>query len=336
MKNILLIGGTGFIGRHLIEQLNKENNQLILFSRNAPTFELPQGVLTMQGNRMHLKNYRAQFELFKPDVVVDLIPYSQQDAEDLLEVFQGITSHIIALSSADVYKAYQIFHGSDETVIPGVLNEKSELRTQMFPYRHPEQFNDLMYDYEKIHVEQTLLGNGNIDVTILRMAALYGEHDTHKKLSAYIRPMLTKESEILIPEHKAHWRWTRAYVKDAVRAIDLAINQPQARNEVFNVGGAKTYSQFEIIELLKALTGWKGEIITVKQNIISDMPNEFEEELTKDEYNYEQHLVMNSQKIRDMLGYKESVPYIIGIDKTIAYEKTLVNNESEKQTQESE
>jgi hypothetical protein len=37
-----------------------------------------------------------------------------------------------------------------------------------------------------------------------------------------------------------------------------------------------------------------------------------------------------------MLGYKESVPYIIGIDKTIAYEKSLVDNESEKETEASE
>lgn len=330
MKNILLIGGTGFIGRHLIEQLSKENNQLILFSRNAPDFELPEGVVTIQGNRMNLKNYRTQFELFKPDVVVDLIPYTQQDASNLLETFKGIPSHIIALSSADVYKANQIFHGGEDGVISGELDETSELRTRMFPYRKPEQFNDIWYEYEKIHVEQTLMDNKDIDVTILRLAALYGEYDSHKKLAAYIRPMLEDEGEILIPEHKAQWKWSRAYVKDVVQAIELAINNKAARNQVFNVGAAKAYSQFEIIELLKALTGWKGDIVTIKQNIISDMPNEFEEELSKDEYNYAQHLVISSQKIRDVLGYKEAYPYIIGLDRTIAYEKNKLENEKEE------
>lgn len=323
MKNILLIGGTGFIGRHLIELLNKNNHQLIVFSRNAPAFDLPPGVITIQGNRMHLKQYRKQFEMFKPDVVVDLIPYTLQEAEGLLETFQGITPHIIALSSGDVYQAYDVFHGKAGQVTSGELDENSALRTQMFPYRNLGQFNDLLYDYEKIHVEQALIGNGGIDVTILRLAALYGEYDRQKKLSAYIQPMLQDEGEILIPEHKANWRWTRAYVKDVISAIELAIEKEAARNEIFNVGAKKTYSQFEIIELLKAITGWKGEIVTIKQNIISDMPDDFEEELTKDEYNYAQHIVLNSQKIRDVLGYKEAYPYIVGLDRTIAYEKGL-------------
>ena len=324
MKNILLIGGTGFIGRHLIELLNKNNHQLIVFSRNAPAFDLPPGVITIQGNRMHLKQYRKQFEMFKPDVVVDLIPYTLQDAEGLLETFQGITPHIVALSSGDVYQAYDVFHGKDGQLMNGELEENSVLRTQMFPYRTPGQFNDWLYDYEKIQVEQTLVGNGGIDVTILRLAALYGEYDRQKKLSAYIQPMLQDEGEILIPEHKASWRWTRAYVKDVVLAIELAIEKEAARNEIFNVGSKKTYSQFEIIELLKAITGWKGEIVTIKQNIISDMPDDFEEELTKDEYNYAQHIVLSSQKIRDVLGYKEAYPYIVGLDRTIAYEKSLM------------
>ncbi|OJJ17794.1 hypothetical protein BKI52_28450 [marine bacterium AO1-C] len=323
MKNILLIGGTGFIGRHLIEVLNKNNHQLILFSRQAPSFDLPPGVISIQGDRMQLKQYRQQFEMFKPDVVVDLIPYTQQEAENLLETFQGITPHIVALSSGDVYQAYEIFHGYEAPVVTDELNENSALRTNLFPYRRPGQFNDWLYDYEKIHVEQVLMGNGAIDITILRLAALYGEYDSQKKLSAYIQPMLKGEDEILIPEHKANWRWTRAYVKDIIQAIELSIEQEAARNEIFNVGAKKTYSQFEIIELLKAITGWKGNIVTIKQNIISDMPDDFEEELTKDEYNYGQHIVLNSQKIRDMLGYKETYPYIVGLDRTIAYEKSL-------------
>ncbi len=323
MKNILLIGGTGFIGRHLIEALNKNNHQLILFSRQAPVFDLPPGVISIQGNRAQLKQYRTQFEMFKPDVVIDLIPYTQQDATDLLEIFQGITTHIVALSSGDVYQAYDVFHGHEGQVIEGELDENSPLRTNLFPYRTPAQFNDWLYDYEKMHVEQTLLGNGAVDITILRLAALYGEYDSQKKLSAYIQPMLQGEDEILIPEHKANWRWTRAYVKDIVKAIELSVENPAARNEVFNVGAKKTYSQFEIIELLKALTGWKGDIVTIKQNIISDMPDDFEEELTKDEYNYGQHIVLNSQKIRDVLGYQEVYPYIVGLDRTVNYEKSL-------------
>lgn len=326
MKNILLIGGTGFVGRHLIEQLSKNNHQLIVFSRQPPGFELPEGVITIQGNRRQLKQYRKQFDMFKLDVVVDLIPYTQQEANDLLETFQGITSHIIALSSADVYKAYQIFQGDKIAVTTEELSETSEVRTKLFPHRVPGKFNDWLYDYEKLHVEQVLTDSKEIDTTILRLAALYGEHDSQKKLSAYIQPMLQGEDEILIPEHKAHWKWTRAYVKDVVQAIKLAITQQAARNQIFNVGSPKTYSQFEIIELLKALIGWKGEIITIKQNIISDMPDGFEEELTKDEYNYAQHLVINSQKIRDVLGYKETYPYLIGMDRTIAYERSLMDN----------
>ncbi|MBP1996942.1 NAD-dependent epimerase/dehydratase family protein [Paenibacillus eucommiae] len=103
---ILIIGGTSFIGPYVVNLLINMGHQVIVFHRGQNNGELPKSVLHLYGDRKNMISMTEEFKNFSPDVVLDMIPSTQEHAEMLLNTFKGITQRIVAISSQDVYRAY--------------------------------------------------------------------------------------------------------------------------------------------------------------------------------------------------------------------------------------
>jgi nucleoside-diphosphate-sugar epimerase len=235
--------------------------------------------------------------------VIDTIAYTAQDIWSLQVAIRDITNNLLVLSSGDVYKVYDTFLRS----LPGADNapatENSPLRDHLFPYK-PERTNkydDLLFNYDKIVVER-MIDRQYFNTCILRLPAVFGAGDKQKRFSEYIQPMLAGQPFIKLDPKKAKWIWTRSYVENAAYGIYLAATKPEASNEVFNLGDIHL-SELELINKLKSLTGWKGEIIL--------------ESSTSESYNFDQHLIMDSSKIRKLLSYNEPVKLEAAMERTI-------------------
>src|SRR5271165_1195730 len=133
---ILVIGGTGFIGSCIVERLAAEGHRVAVVHRGITAKRaLPENVEEIQASRNELGNCRRSFEQLAPDVVLDCILSSRQQAEALVALFRNITPRIVALSSQDVYRAVGLLHRIEEGPLqPVPLTEASELRTAPGPY----------------------------------------------------------------------------------------------------------------------------------------------------------------------------------------------------------
>jgi nucleoside-diphosphate-sugar epimerase len=171
---ILVIGGTGFIGLHLVRQLARMGHSVTVFHRGSTNPELPAEHIF--GDRRDLATFHP-----KADVVIDLILSSGSQAKALMEAYRGVAQRVVAASSMDVYRACGVLHGSEEGPIePVPLTEESPLRTKVQTYPPPQVkrlqkiFGWLDDAYDKIPVENAVLGDREFPGTVLRLPMVYG------------------------------------------------------------------------------------------------------------------------------------------------------------------
>jgi len=87
------------------------------------------------------------------------------------------------------------------------------------------------------------------------------------------------------------------HVRDAVRAVWALMNEPRAEGEVVNIGGVEPVTMLELARRIKALTGSASEITLVPYEKVYGTG--FEDIRTR---------VPDLSKIRDLVGYRPEVP----------------------------
>ncbi|NJK53357.1 MAG: NAD-dependent epimerase/dehydratase family protein [Leptolyngbyaceae cyanobacterium SU_3_3] len=95
---VLAIGATGFIGSQVVQQLMLKGHQVALFHRRKTRASELKSLVHFCGHRNELTNFKAEFKQFAPDVVLDCIPYTQAQAQDVVQVFRDCTQRLVAIA----------------------------------------------------------------------------------------------------------------------------------------------------------------------------------------------------------------------------------------------
>jgi nucleoside-diphosphate-sugar epimerase len=168
MMNVLVIGGTGFIGPHIARELMTRGHRVTVLHRGRTP--VPAGAHEVIGDRRRLADLADTLRAAAPDVVVDVVLSSGRQAQELMALFRGHAGRVVALSSMDVYRACGVTHGlEDGPLEPLPLEEStSALRTRLQTYP-PEQvrmlqqiFGWLDDEYDKIPVEREILAHDDL------------------------------------------------------------------------------------------------------------------------------------------------------------------------------
>jgi nucleoside-diphosphate-sugar epimerase len=313
--HILIIGGTRFIGPYVVRRLIEAGHSVTLFHRGETRADLPSSVNHIYGDRRELLSFAEDFQRVQPDVVLDMIPYMEEEAHALLRVFTGVARRVVAISSADVYRAYGLLLRLETgTPEPVPLNERAPLRESLYPYRkHAEGTEDFKYHYEKILVERVLMSEKDLPGTILRLPAVYGAGDPQHRLFGYLKRMDDKRPAIVLEEGQSRWRWTRGDVESVADAIALATTNEHAAHQIYNVGERSALTEAEWVRSIGHAAGWNGEVITVSADFLP--------EHLATNVDYAHHLFTDTGKIRAELGYAERLSRDEALRRTIAWER---------------
>jgi nucleoside-diphosphate-sugar epimerase len=312
---VLILGGTGFIGRHLTTALLETGHKVAVFHRGKQRVRFPRPVLHIHGNRSWLAECIRAFVSFAPEVVVDLIAFSEADAQSTIQVFSRRTERLVCASSMDVYRAYGSFRRLETSAVwRRPLSEGSPLRTVLFPYRHlARKKSDLLFCYEKILVERTVMNDARLPATVLRLPQVFGPHDKQHRLRTYLQRMDAGQ-DIVISEAKARWRWTRGYVEDIAAGFVLAVTNPRAPGRIYNIGERKAESEKDWIPRIGEAAGWTGRVTEVPENAL---PAEFEEP-----YDWTYHLAGATARMRRELGYHEKISPAEAMRRSVRWERS--------------
>jgi nucleoside-diphosphate-sugar epimerase len=307
---ILVIGGTRFIGPRVVHRLVRAGHQVAVFHRGRTVAELPPFVQNIQGDRHRLADHVEEFRRFRPDVVVDMIAMTEQDARALVATFRGIAGRLVVISSGDVYRAYGVFTGLEPgPPEPVPIREDAPLRKVLYPYRSAATPGDEKYDYEKILVERVVMSEASLPATVLRLPMVHGPGDNQHRLAPYLRRMTDGRPAILLNERMAGWRCLRGYVEDVAAAVALAVQHPAAMGQVYNVAEPNAFTEAEWIAKIAAVVGWNGRVISVPE---AKMPVGF---------NTSQELLVDTTRIRTELGFQEVTAPDDALRATIRWEQ---------------
>ncbi len=312
---VLIIGGTAFIGPHVVRSLAAGGHEVTIFHRGEHEPELPESVRHVHGASaaFPVLNFPAELVAWKPDVVLHMVAMGEGDAEAVVRAFKGVARTLVVPSSGDVYGAYGVLIGSEaEAAQSGLLREDSPLRKNFYPYRKTAKSpDDWVYHYDKILVERVVMADAELPGTILRLPAVYGPGDSSHRFFSHLKRMDDRRPAILLDEDQARWRWSHGYVENVAAAIALAVTDDRARGRIYNVGEESAPTTGERVQMLAELMGWAGEIVTLPRG---SLPFHI-----RDAYHYSQDLAYDTSRIRSELGYREIVSVDEGLRRTVAW-----------------
>src|SRR5262245_21434207 len=221
---ILVIGGTGITGPYTVRRLHEMGHKVVIAHRGETEADLPPEVEHLHhpsfsgGYREGFEQFADEFKRFAPDIVLDMILYTERGARAVTQTFKGIAGRVIAISSVDVYRAFGRLHGTEPGPIePMPLTEASPLRETNQP--HGEL-------YDKIAVERIIMGEPDLPGTILRWPAVHGPRTY--RLFPYLKRMDDKRPAIPMRSDTAQWRWSRSYAENVAEATLLAVTNTQS------------------------------------------------------------------------------------------------------------
>jgi nucleoside-diphosphate-sugar epimerase len=254
---------------------------LVVHRGLAEPADLPD-VEHLHGERDSWPVRRADFAAFRPDAAIDVSAGDGAGARAALAALpRGI--RLVALSSVDVYRAYEGMRCRRQTdAVP--LTEDSPLRAAR--YLDGQQ-------WENLEVEDLYLSAA---ATILRLGAVYGEHDYQYRFEPVLRRVRAGRSRM--PVGTGSFLFSRVYVGDVARAVVDVLASDRSAAQVFNIVETRTAPMRLFYEQIVAAVGADLELVRVRDEVL---PGDLRAVGA-----VEQHLLSSAEKARSVLGWRDS------------------------------
>lgn len=309
--NIVVIGGTNFIGPAMLRLLHQRGHALTIVHRGAHEPALPAGIRHIHGDRGDLGRFAADLRVVAPDVVLDMIAFTEAEARTVLDLFRGHAGRLVAVSSCDVYRAYGRLHGSEPgPPDPTPLDEDAPLRERP----NPESRLSGRVERDKVLMERVALGDAVLPGTTLRLPMVYGPGDYMRRLHLFLKRMDDGRPAILLSEAFARWRWSRGYVENVVGAVVAAIEDGRAAGKAYNVAEPAALSMADWVRAIGRAAGWGGRVVIAPDG--SGLYGGGFDSLA-----LEQDWVIDTGRIRRDLGYRERVSPDEAMRRTVDWER---------------
>jgi nucleoside-diphosphate-sugar epimerase len=290
---VAVLGGTRFIGPAVVDQLRARDHEVVVLHKG--TVDAHRGdVEDVRLDRHDRAALGAALARTGADVLVDTCAYTREDAETAVEALpSGLRA--VVLSSMDVYRAFGSYLTGRSTD-PVPLTEEAPLRTTPYPYRGSPLVragidNDT---YEKIHVEQPYLAAGAL---VLRLPMVFGERDPWCWEGFVLARVFAGREQI--PFGAGTWVCSRGWVQDVGSAVALAA-ESELTGEVLNIAEAHTWTIEQWARVILEAAESSAELVPVPDE---RLPWDLQISARTP-----QHLLLDSNKARRLLGWSDSDP----------------------------
>ena len=226
-KNILILGGTRFIGYLMLSELIKEGHNITIFNRQLriPPAPLPRATRLIKGDRNCPQDLKYLFNQTY-DTIIDISGYTPSHVEPIIRKYSSRIGQYIFISTTSVYK----------TPPSNPMTEES-----------PRMFLNNTYGGDKALTEDLLINCKKVfPVTIFRPQGVIGPYNTH--IAGLVFYRIINKFPVLIGKN-ANVRSSHLFVFDLIRTVTLSIGNPKAFGKIYNVAGDDKVTLTELIDL---------------------------------------------------------------------------------------
>lgn len=260
---ILIIGGTRNMGHILASDLYNAGHEVTLLNRGITQDDLPADIKRLRGDRTVKEQLKEALNGLEFDVVVDMVLYTGEEAENVIEILTGRVGHFVFVSTGQVYLVREgLARPFSESDYEGRLMPPPKPNT----YGH-EEWN---YGFHKRRAEDTLAAawtKNNFPYTSLRMPMVNGEREPFNRLYGYML-RIKDGGPILVPETPQH-PLRHVYADDVVRAITTLVNTGKGKGRVYNISQDETVPLPEFLAIVGEIMGYEPpQLIEVKRSVL--------------------------------------------------------------------
>lgn len=221
---ILVLGGTGAMGTHLVSLLAENRHTVIVTTRRKKN---DSGTIKYVEGNAHNKAFISILLNVHYDVIVDFMSYKTKEFAERYEMYLKATNQYIFLSSARVYAdSGNIPIKEDFPRLLDVCSDKDYLKTDEYALTKARQENILLNSLWK-------------NWTIIRPYITYSEIRLQLGVleKEYWLYRALRNRTIVFSNDIVNNTTTLTYGRDVSRAIAAVIGQPKAFGEAFHITG---------------------------------------------------------------------------------------------------
>jgi len=313
--DVLILGGTGLISTAITRQLDATGHDVTVCNRGESDAAIPESVDHVRADRFG-DEFPARVSGTDPEVVIDMLCFSESDAELAIEAFEDRIDQYVLTSTIDVYRR----------------PVESNPVTESAPRRPPTSD----YGARKASAEDAIRAahdRGAFAATIVRPWTTYGPHGngnlchTFGVDTTYLRRL--RDGEPIVVHGDGTGLWGPTHRRDVAGAYVGAVGNRAAYGEAYNVTaeGVPTWNEY-YRTLADALGAPEPELVHVPTDVLLEIAPE-KTDFLADHGRYS--TTFDTEKARRDLGYEQSISLERGAREVIAYleERDAITSEDD-------
>jgi len=322
-NNILVTGGAGFIGSHLVRLLvNKYpaykiiNLDLLTYAgnlENLKDIENKENYTFVKGDICDLELVKQVFETYQIDSVIHLAAESHVD-RSIKDPFTFAQTNVMGtlslLQAAKNYWNHQFdnklfYHVSTDEVYGSLGKEGFFTEETAYDPHSPYAASKASSD----HFVNSFADTYGMPIVISNCSNNYGSYQFPEKLIPLFINNITNNKPLPVygeGENVRDW----LFVNDHVRAIDVIFHDGKL-GETYNIGGFNEWKNIDLIKLLiSTVDKYLGRAVGTSEKLIT---------FVADRAGHDARYAIDATKLKDELDWEPSLQFEEGIDETVKW-----------------